>query len=255
MHFGSRQVQLGRFFAATLSALTLVGCGSGHVGPGAGGSASASFSWSIYDVGDTTYRTPLSCASVGAGQVVLTLISQDTGHTYSTAAAAPCSVGQATTYGVPAGYYTVGFDLYGDPEVYKNSTTLIDSFDSTDTFYLYAGSNTDYRNPSEAFFTRSLIVGWNIYSQGAPALCAAGETVDLEFFTPGATDWVTSTFDCAAYAGTSFPYPVDAASTQWRMYLVSAAGADLGTIAGGSVGLSLHSDINLGTQSFSVAYH
>jgi hypothetical protein len=186
--------------------------------------------------------------------VVLSLVSQDTGQVYSQIGAAPCSAMQATTYAVPAGNYKLGLDLYGDPLIYKNTTTLLDTFDSTGVFYLYAGSTTDYRSPSEAFFTRSFVVGWNIYSQGLLSTCVAGETVDLEFLT-GGSDWVTSTFDCATYAGTSYPYPFDASQAQWRMTLVSSAGADIGSIAGASVRLSLQSDVNLGTQSFSLAYH
>ena len=244
MRIGSRQSHAGWSFAAALSALALLGCGGGY-------SSSATFAWSIYDITDTGYRTPLSCASVGGGQVVLTLTNQNTGQVYSESAVAPCSAMQATTQSVPSGPYRLGLDLYGDPLVYRNSSTLLDSYDSTDSFYLYAGEDTDYRSPSEVFFTRSLAVRWNIYSRGSQSACAAGETVDLEFFTPGATDWVTSTFDCSTYAGTSYPYPVDADSAQWRMALVDGTGTtDVGAIAGANISLPKNTGVSLGTQSF-----
>ena len=38
----------------------------------------------------------------------------------------PCAAGLATTVTVPAGSYYAGFDLYGDPQIYGNATTLLD---------------------------------------------------------------------------------------------------------------------------------
>jgi hypothetical protein len=254
---GSRQSQIVSL-AATLAALALVGCGGGvdHPHTTAGATASASFSWSIYDIGDRAYQTSLLCDHVGASQVVITLLSADTGQTYANAAVASCSAWQATTYAVPPGYYTVGFDLYGDQQIYGNSSTVLDSFDSDTTVYLGPGMN-DFRNSSSTFVTLSFVVDWNLYSTslGRYISCNPGEEVDLVFFRPGSQTEITSTFYCSDLSGFSFPIPIDYQSVQWSMFLVDpTTGLDTATIKGGvlSIPTNITADIDLGMQTFQV---
>lgn len=254
MRIGSRCVRLGESLVPVLSLVTLLGCGGGG-----GGSASGTFSWGVYDIGDTSFRTPLNCSSVGAGDVVLSLQNANTGQTFTNVGGGRCRDGLATTTTVPPGDYYVGFDLYGDPAVYGNNNTLLDSFDTKDVFRLYAGSDTDYTTTPEPFFVASFIVRWNIYSasQGGFAGCAPGDEVDFEFLTPGTTTWVTSTFPCnqggtASYAGagTSYPFPVGVASAQWQMFLVDAGGNTVAAVPATAVGLPQNADVDLGAQTF-----
>jgi hypothetical protein len=260
MHFTrSRQGHLAGIFGM----LALFGAGCGSNNKSGSGDAYASFAWSIYDIQDSTRLR--SCAEVGAASVVVTLMNQRTGDVY-TQNPVSCSgsnMEMSTAY-VPADNYTVGFDLYGDPAIYGNATTLLDSFDLADGYGttvvlpLYAGLN-DFRGSVAPFVTQSFIVGWGIYYQGVPTTCssvyAAG--VDLDFAILGSSTWVTSPFDCVTGAGTSYAIPYDPTtqqrptSAQWKLYLVDSTGQDIASLAGASVFVPTNTDINLGSQYFS----
>jgi hypothetical protein len=232
--------------ATIVAALALAGCGSSS------SDASASFQWSIYDIEDTTMKSPRLCSDVGASQVVLTLTNDATGGVYQNPFS--CSLMQASTSSVPAGDYTVGFDLYGDVTTYGNSTTLLDSFDGSSTYHLYAGTN-DYRNATPPFFVQSILVDWALYSQGVSTTCAAmgAQYVDLEFTVGGSSTPITSRFDCTTVsAGTSFPIPFGTTSVQWQLFLVDPSGQDIVSLPGATVAVPSNTDINLGTQSFSL---
>ena len=240
---GSRQLRL----AGILATFALAGCGSGHSGSGY-----ATFAWYIFDIEDTSYTTALTCAEVGAASVVVTLTNQATGTVY-TQTAASCAARGMTSANVPAGSYTAGFDLYGDPTIYGNSTTLLDSFDATGTFRILAGSN-DFTSEYAPFIAQSFTVSWAFSSGSAFNLCAsAGATyVDLDFAVAGSTTWVTSSFDCTSGSGTSYSIPYGPTSAQWKLYLVDSTGTvDLQVIDGGTVTLPTTTNVNLATQYFS----
>jgi hypothetical protein len=248
-------------------ALFGAGCGGGgsHSIP-AGGDGYASFAWDIYDIQDTTYRTRLTCASVGAASVVVTLTNLQTGTVYnqSPVSCSGSNMEMSTAY-VPAGSYTVGFALYGDPAIYGNALTILDSFDmvdssgATSTFSILSGLN-DFRSSVAAFVTQSFVLGWGISYQGAPTTCGAmyAAAVDLDVAVEGSSTWVTSRFNCTTGAGTSYAIPFynpttgqPATTVQWRLYLVDQTGQDIASVAGGTVGIPAYTDIDLGKQYFS----
>jgi len=251
MLIGSRQSRAGWSVLAALSVLAVVGCGGGgghggsHISPPANSDASATFAWSIYDVADNV--TALTCDEVAGSQFSISLIDR-AGNYYDGAATAPCSSDQisfvATTFAVPAGYYTVEFYLYGDPSVYGSSNVVIGSY-AVDNIYLQPGF-TDYRLSPQAVYTESFVVSW------ALSACNTGELVEFEFRRPGSNTWIISDFTCGQVAGTSFPIPVDYRSAEWNIYLVDGAGQTLDSIAGGTVSVPDGADINLPTQAFYV---
>ena len=257
---GSRQLRL----AGILSALALVGCGGGpkHNPPGGTGGTGgtngyASFSWDIYDA---TATTILPCAQVGAAKVVVTLFPEPSGTPAYKQDAVSCAAGEISTSYVPAGSYWVQLDLYGDPAIYGNADTPLDSFSLADSsgtplvFPLGPGFN-DYRGSTGAFVVRSFLVGWSVYVSSVLSSCAAvGATyVDLDFAVGSSSAWVTSRFACATGEGASYAIPYGETTAQWRLYLVDAAGNDIPPAAalGGTVGVSATADVGLGTQIFS----
>jgi hypothetical protein len=256
----SRQIHL----AGILGMLALFGAGCGG-GSSRSGEGYASFAWDIYDIQDTTYSTRLTCASVGAGSVVVTLMAYPTGAVVGqyTVSCSGSNMEMSTAY-VPTGSYTVGFDLYGDPTIYGNASTLLDSFDMVDSsgatavFRILSGLN-DFRGSVAAFVKRSFVLDWGIYYQQAPTTCSAmyATGVDLDFALLGSTTWVTSPFNCTTGAGTSYAIPAyepttgqAATAVQWRLYLVDQSGKDIASVNGGTVGIPASADIDLGTQYF-----
>jgi hypothetical protein len=237
--------------AIIVAALALAGCGSSSSG------ASASFQWSIYDIEDTDLKTPLTCSEAGAAQVVVTLPNPATPQNPFKNAFS-CSAMQASTSSVPAGDYTVGFALYGDPATYGNANTLLDEEppEPSPSYHLYSGTN-DYRSATPPFRVQSLVVDWVLYSQGAPTTCVAvgAKYVDLEFTVGGSSTPIISRFDCTAVStGTSFPIPYGATSLQWQLFLVDPSGQqDIGNIPGATVDVPSRdtgTDVDLGAQSF-----
>jgi len=257
----SRQVHLAGIFG--MLALFGAGCGGGGghnpVGPGPE-TGYASVAWSIFNIEN---NSTLACADIGASSVVVTLMNLTTGVSYSQATVS-CVTYQMSTAAVPTGDYTVGFDLYGDPSIYGNSTTLLDTFDLADSngttvvFHLLSGLN-DLRTYTAPFVAQYLDVSWNIYFQGALSSCAAegASFVDLEFAIPGSPTWITSSLACNPGAGRSYAIPYDSTfarptSVQWRMYLVDAAGNDITSIPGATVGVPTTTNVHLAPQNFSL---
>jgi len=247
-------------WAGMIFALALTGCGSGPASPGGGGGGGtgyASFAWYIFDIEDTAYTTALTCAEVGASTVVVTLTNQATGAVY-TQNPANCVNGQISTASVPTGGYYVGVDLYGDPTIYGNSTTLLDSFDLADAsgtalVYPISSGLNDFRAGYATCIVQSFTVGWTFISGSALNVCGAvgAPYVDLVFPVAGSTTGVTSPFNCTAGQGTSYAIPYTSASPlQWQLFLVSSAGTDLQEL-NGSAPLPTNSNVNLGTQRFS----
>jgi len=235
--------------AGILATLALAGCGSGHSSNG--GTGYATFTWSVFD----TQGVEWDCASIGAGSVVVTLMDQATGTVY-TQNPVSCVDLQMSTANVPTGSYTAGFDLFGDPAIYGNATTIIDSFSAGETFHILAGAN-DFTGKYAAFAVRSFVVGWAFLSGSAASLCASVGAwyVDLDITTSAGATAVTSRFDCATGSGISFPYPYGPSTAQWRLYLVDSTNQHITYIDGGSVELpplgSPPADVFLGTQYFS----
>jgi hypothetical protein len=236
-------------------ALFGAGCGGGH--KSGSGNAYASFAWDIYNIEHTS--TPLACSAVGAAKVVVTLmdlagnsVSQD-----SVSCSGTNSNMEVSTSYVPAGDYTVGFDLYGDLQEYGNTTTLLDSFDlgdgygNTTVVHLLPGLN-DLRGSAAPFITQSFVVDWGLYYQGAPTTCSAmyAAGVDLDFSVDGGLTWVTSPFDCLTGAGTSYPIPYGKTTVQWELYLLDQTSKDIASLAGGTVGVPSSTNVNLPTQYF-----
>jgi hypothetical protein len=251
---GSRQLRLARILAT----FALAGCGSGH----SGGAGYASFEW---DISDIDSGTALTCAQIGAATVTVTLfdalgtpVMQNTGN---------CASGQTSTSNVPTGSYTVGLDLYGDPNTYGGGTPLLDSFDLADSsgtpvvFPIGPGLN-DFRSYIAPFVVRSFVVGWSFASGSAASMCGTAATygaryVDLDFTVTGGTTTVAKRFDCALGQGVSYPYPYPDSrfpggqtTTQWWLYLVDSTGADITYIDGGTVTLQMNANVNLGTRIF-----
>lgn len=257
MFTGSRQSHVGWFLAAAFSLVALVGCGGGggprgggHITPPGSSDAYAALSWQIYGVsGDG----PLTCDEVAGYDFSISLIDS-VGNYYDGAATVSCSPNetyfQATTFYVPAGYYSVEFYLYGNPSVYTSPNTVIGSY-RLDNVRLVPGANNFVGSP-QAVYVESFVVGWALYNGSRVSACNPGEIVEIEFRKPGSNVWIVSDFDCAQYAGTSFPIPVDYRSAEWNVYLLNSAGQELDAIAGGTVSVPEGVNINLGTQSFYV---
>jgi hypothetical protein len=260
MFTGSRQSHVGWSLAAALSLATLVGCGGGgghggsHIMPPASSDAYAALSWQIYDVGG---QGPLTCDEVAGYSFSVSLIDS-AGNYYDGAATASCSPNdtsfQATTFYVPAGYYSVEFYLYGNSSVYASSNVVIGSY-RLDNVHLIPGANNFVGSP-QAVYVESFVVGWTLALSGSgrPSACNPGEIVEFEFSQPGTNAWIVSDFDCAQYAGTSFPIPVDYRSAQWNLYLLDSAGQQLDAIAGGTVSVPDGVDIKLPTQALYVSH-
>jgi hypothetical protein len=240
--------------AAILAFVAFAGCGSGSSRPR--GSGYATFSWYVFDVED--YQ--VTCDEVGAAAVVVTLTDVQTGDVYTQPAVSCAALGMSTDT-VPAGSYYVGFDLYGDPSLYGNNSTALDSFDIVDdygnlaTFRILAGAN-DFSASYAEFIIRSLHVAWNFASGPPASVCASlgVRYIDLDFSTAASPDTaVTTRFDCTAGAGLSFPYPYGPSEVAWRLYLVNAAGVP-GESIGGSASLppltAAPTDVSLGTALF-----
>jgi hypothetical protein len=245
---GTQKVRLAGMFCA----LALAGCGSGKVS----GDGYGIFMWGIFDIEDSTYGYPLTCAETGAGNVVLTLTDQATGAVV-TRDVASCSAEQISTSTVPAGVYNASFEFYGDPAVYGNADTLIDAFDAVDNagikiaFRILRGAN-DFRTTYAPLIVQSFVLKWRFLSGPAASYCNAfgASYVDLDFLAEGSSTWVTSRFNCASGQGASFPIPYGPTSAQWQLVLVNAAEQELELIPGAPVALPLETNVNLGTQVF-----
>jgi hypothetical protein len=244
MRSSSRKVHLA-VFTASLSALALVGCGSGH-----GGSASARFSLAIYDVGYP--NTPLTCDEVAGADVAVFLNGSQTdfGDVVCTNTASYPYLTLTTEY-VPSGTYTVDFYLYGNSTVYGNTSTIIGS-SRLDNVRLLAG-DTDFSATETPIWVQTVVVDWTILNTANRTVtCAAGETVQLEFAQHNTNKWIVTRFPCSANPGASFPIPLDYTSLDWSLYLMSGGNDEDGIDSSQPVGVQDNYDVNLGTQTFYV---
>jgi len=225
-----------------LGALALLGCGGG--GGRSAGDASAYLQWNIFDVGGTT---PLSCADVGADSIDVTL---DTLPKYTFA----CMDTYDTIDNIPSGTYSISVQLYGDPKVYGNSTTLLDQITSTQD--LYSGNNT---LPVVDFLVNSFVLGWSITSGGVPTTCAAvgASWVALDIYYPGETQATSYYFACddVVYRDATAAIGMsDFGSTiQWQAFLLDANSSDLtpGTrLTSYTISPSAQADLGYVTFSF-----
>jgi hypothetical protein len=257
---------------AILVVLALVGCDSGSLerpgpsGPsGPSGYGYATFTWRIFDIerGTADPALALACNEVGAATVVITL-SDLNGNSVSQDAF-PCGGASAgATSDVPAGNYTASFDLYGDPAVYGNSTTLLDGFTATDqtgehalVFPVLAGGENDFTLDYAPFITQRFTVSWSIYSQGVATTCpaVAASYVYLDFATldpaaGGSTAAIPSAFVCGDGFGRSFAIPYGPSQVAWSLALTTGAGQDIQVINGGTVAVPTDRNINLPPQRF-----
>jgi hypothetical protein len=252
---GLRQICFAGFFAISAT-LALAGCGGGHSGGRGGGGAGtgyATLAWRIYDIEAPSYTGPgLACNVVGAAQVSVILTSADPNVAPYTQTAL-CSDYALSTADIPTGSYTATFTLLGDPQIYGNTATVLDSFPADGTFHILAGANDFTQTSYAPFVVQSFTASWGIYSGTTPTSCAAvGATyVYLDFLVPGASTWVSSPFDCTFGAGTSYAIPPTSGTVQWSLSLVNAAGTDIQVLPGGAVTLPATTNVNLTAQYFS----
>jgi hypothetical protein len=219
----------------------------------------ASFRWQIYDVTGAEFQYT-RCSDLGIGSMTVTL-TDAANRTYPTPNVS-CDGREMSTVQVPSGDYSVRFQVYGDPAVYKNTTTVLDDFYILDetgniaAFPVGPGLN-DYRYDYAVIVLRSLVVGWSFASGPAStALCRAfgASYVDLDFLTAAGSEPVTTRFPCGDGQGVSFPYPYGPSSVQWQLVLVDGANAEITHIDGTSASLppltSDPVDVSLGNWVF-----
>ena len=144
--------------------------------------------------------------------------------------------------------------LYGDPKVYGNSTTLLDQITSTQD--LYSGNNT---LPVVDFLVNSFVLGWSITSGGVPTTCAAvgASWVALDIYYPGETQATSYYFACddVVYRDATAAIGMsDFGSTiQWQAFLLDANSSDLtpGTrLTSYTISPSAQADLGYVTFSF-----
>jgi hypothetical protein len=203
-----------------LLALAVAGCGGGgghSMRGGSGYSAYISLQWGVYDVGDTTFAHPLDCATVGAGQIVVT-----TDETWQDSF--NCASGGGTTAALPTGSHTVRVTLYGDPAIYKNNSTVLDEISSSQL--LSAGTN-----PLSVvdFLVNSYVLGWTITSGGLATSCAAvgASYVALDVYYAGQTQPTTYYLNCQEGRAATTAIAMGSYSIQWQASLVDRNNNDI----------------------------
>ena len=249
----SPHIRLAGIFG--MLALFGAGCGGGH----SSANAYAYMTWSLYDVGDTAQATPLACADVGAGDIVLTMVNTATQMTYTDTFPCASTNYSGTSAYVPSGTYAITVSLYGDVQDYGNNTTLLDQLSSTQT--LVSGGNT---LGSSAFLVNSFVLDWVVTSGGLASSCTAvgGRYVELDvtFSGLGQTKPVAYYLDCTGYkpaATLSIPMATSTTGTYavtWQAYLVDANKYDVvGSVPTQLAGYTVTNGIqaNLGTAYFS----
>jgi hypothetical protein len=230
-----------------LGVFGMLGCGGGHRGS-PGGDAYATLAWDIADVGPG--GPLLYCEDVGAGEVVLTMTNQSTGVTYTDSfpCASPSYAG--TSAYLPSGPYDIVVSLYGDPQIYNNDNTLLES-QHTSLSLLPGGNDLG----AWQLLVNSFVLSWSISVGGAPSTCAAvgAAWVELDVTYPGATQATAFTFPCddISYRQATLAIPMGDYAVAWQAYLLDRAGADLtaGT-APQSYSVSSAYQADLGTAYF-----
>jgi hypothetical protein len=202
------------YFAALVGLLALAGLGCGGGGHssrgGSGYSAYLSLQWGVYDVGDTAFANRLDCATVGAGQIVVTT-DETWQDTFS------CASGGGTTAALPTGTHTLRVTLYGDQAVYGNNSTVLDEISSSQL--LGAGTNSP---PLVDFLVNSYVLEWTITSGGLATSCAAvGATyVALDVYYSGQSQPTTYYLNCDEGRAATTAIAMGSYSIQWQATLV-----------------------------------
>lgn len=215
----SRQIHLAGILG--MIALVGAGCGSGR----SKGNAYLNMQWTVADVGDPS--TGLDCADVGAGDVVVTMVNTATQTTYTDTFRCDSQGYAGTSAYVPNGTYSITVRLYGDAQVYGNSTTLLDELTSTQP--MVAGPNT---LPQTDFLVNSFVLGWSVTRGGAASTCAAvgARYVELDVYFSGQTQATAYYLDCSGYnPAATLAIPMGTYSIQWQAFLVDANYFDIQT--------------------------
>lgn len=242
----SRQGYIARSLGVAITALALVGCGGSSKS-----SATASLQWSLFDLSDSAMSQSLNCADVGAGAVVLSMQDRATGTTYTDTFV--CANYAGASEAVPAGTYDVTVTLYGDPKIYGNSNTVLDTL-STPGAVLDSGANT---LGATDFLVNSFVLGWTISSGGLSTTCAyAGAAdVELDVLFPGQTTPTAYLMPCndVAYRAATMAIPMGSYTVQWQAFLVDAQGTEVATsTTTQSYSVSASAQADLGSVIFSL---
>jgi hypothetical protein len=237
MHFTrSRQGHLAGIFG--IVALFGAGCGGGNKG-----GTYVDLQWSVADLGDP--NKALYCTDVGAGDVVLDL-QGPVSDSYTFHCSSPNYEGVTAT--LPIGTYSITVTLYGDPAIYGDATTVLDSMQSSLT--LVSGPNIV---PAD-FLVNSFVLGWVVTEGGLTSSCQAvgGSYIALDVYYSGQTQATTYYLNCSGYnPAATLSIPMGPYNVQWQAFVVDANHYDLSpgtTMASYTVQTGVQAD--LGTVYF-----
>ena len=210
-------------WGVTITALTLVGCGGSAGGPPPGSiDAYMTLQWKIFGLEDTAKRQASSCEDVGAANFVLYSTNVTTGVTYTDTFL--CFDYQGTSAGLPSGPYNLQPNLFGDPAIYGNSTTVLyrTSFDQV----LGAGANT---LGVTDLVVNAFVLEWTISLGGAPTACGAvgATTVELDVDFPAPLAPITYKFPCADYQSTTTAIQLGSYPVTWQASILGANNTNL----------------------------
>ena len=205
--------------------LALFGAGCGGGGGHSSSGAYVYLQWSLYDLGDTVYAQPLLCEDTGAGVIELRDDSRGYFDTFN------CNTAnyEASGHIVPSGTYSLTATLYGDPAVYKNTTTVLDTIQLPPQT-LVTGPNTVVAD----FLLNAYILNWQITAGGLISTCAnvGASYVELDVYYAGQS--TATAYNCASNRNSSGVYrdittAISAGSyaIQWQAFLQDAAYRDL----------------------------
>ena len=220
----SRQIHL----LGILGMLAFFGAGCGGGGGHSSSGAYVYLQWNLYDLADTAYAQPLLCEDAGAGDIVLS----DTQGTYSDTFHCKTANYEASGHTIPSGTYSLTATLYGDPAVYGNFTTVLDTI-ALPPQTLFNGPNTVVAD----FLLNAYILNWQITAGGAITTCAnvGARYVELDIYYAGQSTATAYYFDCASNRNPStglywdITTAIDPGSypIQWQAFLQDAAYKDL----------------------------
>ena len=245
----SRLVHLAGIFGTL--ALVGAGCGGGgHTNPGTGG-AYVYLQWNLYDLGDTAKAQPLACEDAGAGVIELRDDSKGYLDTFN------CKTlnYEASGHTIPSGTYSLTVTLYGDPAVYGNSATVLDTFQLPPQMVVN-GPNTVIAD----LWLNAYILNWQITSGGAVVTCAdvGARYVELDIYYAGQTTATAYYFDCASnrspstgvYRDITTAIALGSYSIRWQAFLQNAAHQDLASTQMGAYNVLSEVQADLQTAYF-----
>lgn len=237
-------------FSLTLAALT--GCGGKS--SGSSGSAYAAFDFRVYDLNGST---PVTCADVGAAQVVTTLVNVATNEQFTNSFPCNDATWAYTIPAVPVGDYYITYELHSATPTAGNTLLDIQTFpaSSTDSYHLARGTST---LEGVDFMVNAFDVAWGITKGGVSASCGqvGGTTVRLDVMYPSATQATSYYFDCVEYEGLTMGIPVSDTDLSypvtWKMVLLNAANQTLGSTQSFSYTVSYDKNALLPAVTFSL---